>query len=115
MAQLKVIEASDALTHLAVSGRLDVAGVNAVELQFTTQATARRKNTLVDLSELEFIASLGMGMLVGTAKALHAHNLRLVIVAPRQLVERALRASSLDEVMPIAKDRDEAMGLLSVD
>jgi anti-anti-sigma factor len=112
MAELKVIEASDSLTHIAVVGRLDLEGVHAVELRFTTQAAARRRPTLVDLSELEFIASLGMGMLLRTAKALDQHKVRMVLVQPQELVERALRASSLDKVIPIAADLEQAHQML---
>ena len=112
MAELKVIEASDALTHLAVSGRLNVAGVSFLELQFTAQAAARRKHTLVDMSEVEFIASLGLGMLLSTAKALNNHQLRMVVVNPHEHVDRALRASSLDRIIPIAESREQALQLL---
>ncbi|MEJ2229902.1 MAG: hypothetical protein P8X46_01815 [Nitrospirales bacterium] len=49
-----------------------------MELQFTANTIAQRKPTLVDLSELEYIASLGLRMLITAAKALLRHGLKLV-------------------------------------
>jgi anti-anti-sigma factor len=113
MAEVRVVETSDCLTHVALDGRLDVQGVDAVELRFTAHTVARRKPTIVDLSGVSFLASLGIGMLLRAAKTLQIHKAGLVVLAPQPLVERTLRASSLDHVIPIVADRDEALRRLS--
>ena len=67
-------------------------------------AVARRESAVVDLAGVGFIASLGMGLLVSTAKALHRFGKRLVLLRPQSLVEDALEAAGLHEILPIAKD-----------
>lgn len=114
MAKLTVIEANDSITFVGLSGRLDVVGVRSVELEFTAKTASRRKPTILDLSELEFIASLGMGMLLRAAKSLQAHKAGMVILNPGELVERALTAVSIDRAIPIARDADQAFEILGV-
>jgi anti-anti-sigma factor len=112
MAELTVIEHSDTLTHVALDGRLDAAGVGRVELRFTSHVAARRKPTIVDVSSVEFIASLGIGMLISTARTLAAHGVTIVLLSPQREVAKMLRASSIDTIIPFADSRDEALGLL---
>jgi anti-anti-sigma factor len=113
VAELKIIEDTDELTHVALSGRLDLAGVHDVELEFTAKTASRKRPTLVDLSQVEFLASLGMGMLVSVQRSLAAYKARLVLMAPSELVEQSLTAASLDKLIPIARDREHALELLS--
>lgn len=110
--QLTVIRADDSITHVAIVGRLDIDGVNHIADRFVFTTTTPRKATLVDVSQVTFIASLGMGMLVSAAKALQRHGTRMVLVAPTNLVQRALVAAGIDCVIPIAATEAEALEML---
>lgn len=112
MSDLKIVEEADSHTYVAFTGRLDSEGVDAVELAFTGHAVARRRPVIVDLSEVTFLASLGMGMILRAARTLKRHDARLVLLDPQAPVEKALRNAQLDEVIPIAHGRDEALRLL---
>jgi len=107
--QLTVIRADDSITHVAMLGRLDIEGVNQVQDRFVFQVTARHKDALVDLSQVTFIASLGMGMLVSAAKALQRQGARMVLLAPTYMVEQALSAAGINHVIPIAHAEEEAL------
>jgi anti-anti-sigma factor len=109
---LTVIRADETLTHIAIVGRLDVQGVNRIQDQFVFNTTARRRPTLVDLSQVTFIASLGMGMFVGAAKALQREGAKMVLVSPRELVQRALEAAGIQQVIPIVQQEEEGLELL---
>ena len=61
---------------------------------------------------MTFIASLGMGMLVNAAKALHRNGAVMVLLAPTSMVLRALDAAGINRVIPIASGEEEAMQLL---
>lgn len=112
MASVHLIESTEESTRVALAGRLDIAGVDAVGLRFTSLTSGKRKPTIVDLSGVEFVASIGMGMIVREAKALSLHGARMVLLQPPDLVAKALRAASIDAVLPIAGDLDEARRLL---
>lgn len=108
MADLKVIELNDELTHVALNGRLDTEGVQEVELQLTSHVAARKKPALVELDQVDFITSLGMGMLVRLARSLHDLKVPMVLVKPQPVVVKMLAASHLDKVLPIEDDLESA-------
>src|SRR5262245_66097794 len=101
--QLTIIRAYDSVTHLAILGRLDIQGVNQIQDQFVIQTTARRRATMVDISRVTFIASLGMGMLVSAAKGLHRQGARMVLIGPSELIRNALEAAGIHQVIPIVQ------------
>jgi len=110
--QIKEIRLDHEITHLALLGRLDVAGMHAVDVKFHGYTAARRKPTLVDMSQVEFIASLGMGMLISCAKSLQRYGAKMVLLDPPAPVEEALKAVGIDQVIPIAHGLDDALRLL---
>ena len=111
---LDTLHASESHSHVRLVGTLDIDGVRAVELKFTASTASRRTHAIVDLSQVTFIASLGMGMLVGVARALAAGKHRLVLLAPQPQVASALRTARLESLMPIVVDLDAARALLGV-
>jgi len=111
---MTVLETGDDVTHVALSGPLDLAGVAAVERRFVIQTAVRRHPTIVDLSKVELLASIGIGMLVEAARGLRLHGRKLVLLAPTPPVERVLAATHVIEILPIARTLDEARALLAV-
>jgi anti-anti-sigma factor len=111
--ELKEITITDDLTHVALKGRLDISGVQDVELKFANIVGQRGKPTIVDLSEVEFLASLGMRMLLSVAKALKARGTKMVLLNPQPAVEEALETAGFGAVLAIEKDFDQALTLLN--
>ena len=110
--ELNVLRADDSITHVVMLGRLDIEGVNRIADPFVFATAARRRATLVDLSQVTFVASLGMSLLIGAAKALQRHGSKMVLLGPTPLVEQALRVAGVDRVIPIAQAESEALELL---
>lgn len=103
---------TDGLTQVALIGKLDVAGLHTVDIKFHGYTAARRKPTIVDLTRLEFIASLGIGMLISCAKSMERHKARMVIVNPPPTVDEVLRQTGIDQAIPIVKTFEEAEAYL---
>ena len=82
--ELRVIEESDGLTHVALEGELDIPGVNAVGDKFYFHLTARRKPAIVDMAGVRFLSSLGIGMLVCVAQSLKRHGVSTPFGSSRQ-------------------------------
>jgi anti-sigma B factor antagonist len=110
--RLETLRAEDSIHHVALVGRLDVKGVNEVQYEFQQQTTVLPKPTLVDLSKVTYIASLGLGMLVSAAKHLERRGFRMVLVSPTELVRKTIETSCLDRVIAIADDEAAALALL---
>jgi anti-anti-sigma factor len=110
--ELSIIERSDELTQVALVGRLDAVGVQEVGPRFQGATASRGKPTIIDLTQLEFIASLGLGMLLSCARTLHSRGARAVIVNPQPLVAKALETAHMDSVIPVVSSVQEAEAVL---
>ena len=91
---------------MSLSGRFDVQGALEVDSQFTEIVKEKRK-VVVDLSQVTFIASLGIRTLVTGAKATANHGGKMVLLNPQPNVEQVLRTTHVDTVMPIIRDSAE--------
>jgi anti-anti-sigma factor len=111
--RLDIVEHSSNRSHVALVGRLDTAGVDAIELTFNAAVVARRVDAIVDLAGVAFLSSMGVRMLLTAAKALGRSGARLVLVAPGPLVAEALRHSALDEIVPVERDALSAAAFLT--
>lgn len=107
------MERNDNISQIVLIGSLDAPDAHAVDVQFQGATAARNRPAIVDLTHLDFIASLGIEMLLGGAKSLMRKGHRLVLLNPQELVEKVLRTVGVHEAMPIAKSMDEALELLS--
>ncbi len=107
--QITQIQRDEDITHLVLAGRLDAAGVQEVDIKFSAYTAARRKSTLVDLSQVEFIASLGIGMLIASAKALQRHGAAMVLLSPQESVEKVLKTLGIDQVIPVVHDLESGL------
>jgi anti-anti-sigma factor len=110
--QIQEVHLDDNITHLALIGKLDVAGLHAIDVKFHGYTASRRRPTLVDLSQVEFINSLGMGMFVSCAQSLRRHRANMVLLNPQPLVEEAMRSVGLHQAVPIADSLEEAINIL---
>ena len=109
--ELEILEESPSLTRLSLKGRLDTDGVDRIETRLNAML-ARDKDGVVDLSAVTFLASMGIRMLLTAAKMLNRRGHRLVLIAPKPLVEQALKHTALDEIIPVAQDLEGAIALL---
>ena len=96
------------LTTLALEGRLDAATVTAIQPEFMGKTAALQKPVLVDMSQVSFMASLCIRMLVESAKALKKSGSRLALLNPTPMVEKALKSSGFHLVVGIYHDEAAA-------
>jgi anti-anti-sigma factor len=112
-ASFEIVSADASCTHVRLRGSLDIAGTGSVSVKFIASTAAKRQHVLVDMSEVEFVSSIGLGMLTQVSRALAPEGKRVVLVAPNASVAGVVRTSRLDSVMPIAASLDDARGLIS--
>lgn len=107
--EMTILERDDDITHVALAGRLDTTGAEEINQRFSEATAAKKRPTIVDLSEIDFMASRGIGLLFAQSKKLKKAGRKLVILKPQELVEGVLTSSKMDKVMPIAHDLDQAI------
>jgi anti-sigma B factor antagonist len=111
--ELAVTRRDDGILHLLLSGRLDIAGTGEVENKFTFQSSTQKAAVLVDLSEVTFIASIGMRLLLSNARAQSQRGGLMVLYNPQPLVKDALVTAGFEQLIAMYDDFDEACAALS--
>lgn len=93
------------LTHhddyavVTVGGRLTATGAPRVRQAIDEAVAAGRPRVVVDMSEMEFIDSSGIGALIGGLKSTRLADGDLRIAAVPEAVRRVLKLTNLDRVL----------------
>ena len=101
-------ETPDGVKVINLAGRMDIAGTQEIELRFTNLSASQKALVAVDLSEVSFLASIGMRTLVSSARALMNRGGAMALVNPRPMVQQALLAAGIDSLIPIYPNVDDA-------
>ena len=110
--KMTILKRDDDITHVVLTGRLDTTGTEEISEVFSEATAAQERSAIIDLSEIEFLASRGIGLLFANGKRLMKTGYQLVLLNPKEMVESVLKTSRVDKVMPIAYDLDEAIQIL---
>jgi anti-anti-sigma factor len=100
--------------RIVLVGRLDTRGVDLVEPQFGAAIVPNGQNTIVDLSQVTFLASLGIRMLISTTRALSRRGGKLVMYGAGVGVKDVIETTALTEIIPLAASESEALGFFAV-
>jgi anti-sigma B factor antagonist len=95
------------LAWVTVAGEVDVYTADALR-EALREAEADSKQIIVDLLEVNFLDSTGIGVLVGSLKRLREGGGDLHLVVTQPSVLKVLRITSLDRVFQVHADLDEA-------
>jgi anti-anti-sigma factor len=97
---------------VALSGRLDSANIGALEAQFSAGVVPTGRDTLVDLTEVEFLASLAVRMLISAARALSSRGAKLVMFGANEAVTDTIETMGFTDIVPLALTERDAIELL---
>ena len=99
----------DGSTRLFLTGRLDVAGTENIDQAFTSLVASHKAAVIVDLSGVDFLASIGIRTLLTSAKAQEHRGGRLVLLNPQPMVESVMATAGVDTLIPIFRELDAAL------
>lgn len=111
--ELQTQQLTDGITKISLAGRMDSAGVQDIDLQFTALTATKKAAVVVDLSEVSFLASIGIRTLITNARALRQRGGKMVLLNPKPLVGEVLETSgitSLIETLDNLQSACEALG-----
>ncbi len=106
------IESAEGFVHVRFpGGQLD--GVAVRELfEAAMQIDQKPPHLLVDLTDVTFVSSGGLGMLVTIRKRLASRGGRLFVAVPDDVVRRAFEVAGLPRVLSLFEDVDTAIAEL---
>jgi len=99
------------ITRVILDGRLDIEGAAAIDLPMNVMAGSA-KHLLIDMRNMSFIGSMGLRSIVIPAKNVHRRGGKVALLGPVPMVEEVLKASKIDEVIPIFHNLDAALAAL---
>jgi len=105
---MQVEDFNGGVAIITLRGRLDMTGAGLIDLKFSAVAGSKR-SIVVDMSAVDFLASLGIRVLVMGARAVKNKGGRLVLLSPQDNVKLVLTTAGIDDVIPIMFDRADAI------
>jgi len=100
------------IQKISLAGRMDVQGAQEIDLKFTSY-TANKTAVIVDLSGVDFLASIGIRTLLMSAKAVSSRGGKMVFLNPDTNVTHILAMAGIDTLIPIFRSLDEAQSAVA--
>ena len=97
--------------RVILDGRLDIQGAAAIDLKMNVLAGSS-KFLLLDLTNVSFLGSMGLRSIVLPAQTVKRRGGKMALLNPSPMVEEVLKASNIDEIIPIYHDLDAAVAAL---
>ena len=91
---------------------MDIDGALAVDESFKTLSRLRR-NLIIDLGEVSFMASMGLRTLMLGARTQSELGGRLVLASPQPNVEKVLKESGIGEIIGVYPSVEAATAAIS--
>ena len=94
-------------------GKLDIVGTGEIETKFAGHCAGDAVRVIVDLSEVNFLASIGIRLLMLTAKSVNKRGGKMVIVNPIPDVQHVLEVTGIPAIIPIYSSFELAETILT--
>jgi anti-anti-sigma factor len=103
----------EGVTKASLEGRLDSGSVDRIETAFTAAIVPVGKPAVVDLTKVTFLASLGIRMLLSTARALNRRGAKLALFGASPAVMEIIETVALSDIVPVLGTESEAIAIVT--
>ena len=103
---------NDDIMQLSISGRLDAVTAVEADKDFSKIIAEGHDNLLIDLTELDYISSAGLRVLLVVAKRIQQTNGKVVLCALTTNVKEVFEISGFSSIFNIFTTSDEAIQFL---
>src|SRR5262249_13656819 len=101
------------VTKATLGGRMDSLSVGGVETRFIAHIVPKEQSAIVDMTDVSFIASLGIRILLGTARALDRYGATPALYGPQDDVMEIIETTALTEIIPVVGTEAEAVAAVT--
>jgi len=110
--ELQYSELDNGIRLIELNGALDMNGTYAIEVEFVRHCTGKNVHVLVDLSRVSYISSIGIPMLINSAKAVTSQGGKMALLNPQKTVEDVLEITGIPLIIPVYSDLQSAIAAL---
>jgi anti-sigma B factor antagonist len=82
-----------------VAGEVDISNAQQMKAELEASYKQHEADLLLDISDLNYIDSTGLGVIIGIYGQIRGEGHRIVLINPRENVKKLLRITSLDKVL----------------
>jgi anti-anti-sigma factor len=107
--RLQYSELDSGIRLIRLNGTLDINGVSRVEREFVRCCAGENVCVIVDLSKVNYISSIGIPLLINSAKAVVKNGGRMALLNPQNNVENVLELTGIPLIIPIHHDLSTAV------
>lgn len=97
--ELRIVNESDERLDLAFKGRLDAMATDEIGIKFYALLNQPEKPVYVDFSEVTFLASLGIRLLLNGLKMARKDGFSLHVTNPSEEIRKVFQMAGLDEIL----------------
>jgi len=94
-----------------LEGRIDAATAPLLERKLNHLLEGKHHHVLLDFTQVEYMSSAGMRVLLSTTKKLKAHKGHLVLFALTEEVAEIVRLAGFDKILHLCSSEKEALQL----
>lgn len=105
-------ELNNGVRLIKLVGKLDVIGVGAIETKFNEYCSGEHVKAVVDLSGVDFLASIGIRLLITTAKSLYSRQGRMALLNPTPETKHVLEIAGITDIIPMYEQFESAEAVL---
>lgn len=110
--ELHYNELANNIRLIKLIGTLDIIGTGQIETKFAGYSAGEKARVVVDLSEVDFLSSIGIRLLMLTAKSVASRGGKMVLLRPIPEVQNALDIAGIQTVIPIYSHLESAETVL---
>ena len=101
-------ELDNSIILIKLSGRLDIIGTGEIETKFAGYSAGEKVRVIVDLANVDFLASIGIRLLTLTAKSVASRGGKMALFNPQRNVAEILELTGIPLIIPIYSDLESA-------
>lgn len=110
--ELQYSELDNGIRLIKLIGRLDIVGVGAIETKFAGYCAGEKPRVLVDLSGVDYMASIGIRLLTLNVKSMISRGGRMVLLGPIPEVRNILELTGIPSIIPMYDGLEAAETIL---
>jgi anti-sigma B factor antagonist len=101
-------ELENDIRFIKLLGKLDHNGTYSIEIEFIRSCAGDKVRILVDLSKVNYISSIGIPLLVNTAKSVASRGGKMGLLSPQRNVLDVLELVGVSHIIPVYSDLKSA-------
>jgi len=110
--RLDTEELDGGIVKVNLAGRLDILGTDAIAVPLAALVATDNRRLILDLSRVEFLASIGVRAILQNARAHHMRGGLMVLLNPSPLIAEVLQTTGVPNVVPVVASLEAARAAL---